>query len=355
VLLILLSALTTAFNPIIGIFTSVALVAGVALIWAWGAAKSLKSGRKVSGTFSFRNILVLGIIEFVGLLIALPTYLNLFSGVGGGHIYFSGLSMESLRYSMAIAIGIFPLAMLAVFSIWQADRKIRPFLAALLLAAGGLIFANVVLRIPPGNEANFYHIAAVLLAIPAGGILRVIDRRAGDLHTSWRRGAVLLVLFLPTTILVVIAYLNRPAIPLRFDGENLVRTPDETGLSELYDWAREMTAPQSVFVLDPRQRSAMVGNTAEFPAFSHRAMFTEHFTHYMVDMYPDVRRRYGIAIQLVNGEQLAGSDQEYLSGLSQPVYILIQDAENDQVMNLLERQYGAPVFHQDRLAVFRWQ
>jgi hypothetical protein len=185
--------------------------------------------------------------------------------------------------------------------------------------------------------------------------MQVIDLKTGSRRVSWKRGVVLLALFLPTTLLVVIAYLNRPAIPLKLEGEILERTPDETGLSELYGWARDKTESQSVFVLDPRQRNVMVGNTAEFPAFTHRAMFTEHFAHYIVDVYPDVRKRYGIAIKLVDGEPLSDSDSQYLAGLGRPIYVLIQDAENDQVMSLMADQYGAPLFQLDQLAVFRWQ
>jgi hypothetical protein len=214
---------------------------------------------------------------------------------------------------------------------------------------------DAVLSIPPGNEANFYHAAAVFLAIPAAGAVLRPQPGTKAIEVSPQRLGLAVLFFLPTTALLLVSYLGRPPVPLAYQGTDLMRASDGTGLGELYAWAQAETSPEAVFVLDPRQRVTMTGNTAEFPALSRRKLFTEHIKHYLVEGYPDARQRVQIATRLVSGQPLEPTDIKYLSDLGRPLYIVANGEIGSQNLDELEALYGSPVFAEGSIAVFRWQ
>ena len=196
-------------------------------------------------------------------------------------------------------------------------------------------------------------VLAVLLSVPAAASVLDVRTPRGPSAVDRRRAVLVVVIFLPTLLLLLAAYWRRPPLPADFSGVTLTRLPPASDLASFYAWARKDTAPDAVFVLDPRSRVAMCGNAPEFPAMTGRVLFVGEPAHYVVEPYPDARRRVDLAVRLVSGEALGPSDQAYLSRFRRPVYV-VADPASDALTARLRALYGEPVFRQGEVAVFRW-
>ena len=163
------------------------------------------------------------------------------------------------------------------------------------------------------------------------------------------------LVFLPTVLLLLAAYLDRPPLPATFDGPRLARLPKDSAFALFYRWVQTETSPDAVFILDPRQRVAMCGNAAEFPAMTGRVLFIGELNHYLVEPYPDAKRRVEIAVRLLFGDRLTQSDGTYLLQLNRPVYIVNDQSTDGSLFKGLEKRYGHPIFQRGALAVFKWQ
>jgi hypothetical protein len=162
------------------------------------------------------------------------------------------------------------------------------------------------------------------------------------------------LLFLPTLLLLLAAYWHRPPLPADFATPRLMRLPQDSGLASFYAWVQHTTSSDAVFILDPRQRVAMCGNIAEFPAMTGRVLFTEDLHHYMVQPYPDARKRFDLAVRLVSGEVPNSTDHAYLMDLKRPLYIVSDQATDSALIEQMHALYGSPVFDTSEVVVFRW-
>ena len=98
-------------------------------------------------------------------------------------------------------------------------------------------------------------------------------------------------LFLPTTAVLLMAYVGRPALPVDFQfaccrGGCLPTHPSRGSTTG----RRKDTSAMPSSSLDPDHRVATNGNVLEFPAMTSRTIFTETPGHYMVP-YSDAGRR----------------------------------------------------------------
>jgi hypothetical protein len=344
-------ALTTALSPIIGMAAGGAFGVGLVLTWLWGHSSPEAREPQVN----LKIILAAGIAIAAGVLIASPTYYHLITGPSSSHAQFWLFSAAGLRHLLTVLLSIFPVAALAFYGLRNAPRDRRQFLAILFLSSLALLALSVTFSLPAGNQSNMFHAAAVLLAVPAAG---VVFRRepSGDSYAfSNGRAVMIYVIFLPTLLTLIAAYVYRPALPASFESVHLARVPQDSDLAALYDWARNETEPDAVFIIDPRDRFAFCGNTAEFPAMTSRVIFTEHFRHYIVEPYPDSRMRFDMAVRLISGGPPDALDRAYLSELNRPVYLMIY---NSDILNLTDRMqpvYGPPVFRNGDGAVFKLQ
>jgi hypothetical protein len=245
---------------------------------------------------------------------------------------------------------------LAIIGILRTPLEHKPFVQVLFLAAIILLGASAVVVLPSWNQSNFFHAAAVMLAVPAAASIGRPDAALAAIGARTRRAASALVilLFLPTGLLLVAAYIRRPPLPATFERARLTRLPEDSALARLYQWVQTNTNPSSIFVVDPRRRIAMAGNIAEFPAMTGRAIFTEALGHYMVQPYPDARKRFDIAVSLVSGEKLGSAEQAYVSELKRPVYVVHYPTRKDPTFEKMESMYGSPRFHERDVWVFEW-
>ena len=187
-----------------------------------------------------------------------------------------------------------PLFALSWLSLRRATPAQRPFLAVLLLAAIVLTAAATLFALPAGNHVNFFHAALVLLAACASGWL--VDPNG---HLDRLRTGMLVAAFSPVLVLIVVAYTQRPPIPLAFEDRQLHRS-DVTHASRLYRWIRTETPTDAVFVIDPGPPiRAMAGNTAELPALTERTLFTARSDHYIVTGHPQAAQRSAVARQML--------------------------------------------------------
>lgn len=351
-------ALTAAFSPIIAIPAAAALMGGLGLVWLldrpavrrrWPAflSRLAPSGSRLS----LGSILISAVAMLAGLALAAPTFLHLVLGPSKSQVYWILFSRQGLEQILVLAITGLPLVLLAWVGLKKSDRISHPLLPALFFAALALLALNAPLWIPPGNETNFFHAAVIFLAVPAAAAaLRSADRLRAQVDGRIYTGLVLAGL--PTTLLLLAAYLARPALPLESQGANLARLPAQESLNLVYEWARTETSQDAVFVLDPKNRVTMAGNTAEFPTLAGRALFTEARQHYLVEPYPDAGYRVNLSSRLLMGEALSQADQAYLSALGRPVYLLADETTAAPAAQL-EKLYGTPVFSVDGLKVFR--
>ena len=343
------SFLTTALSPLIGLGVAGTLVAGLFGGWLLGDRQApvtpAASRAAIHGAA--------GVAIVAGALAASPTFYHLLTGPSDRAMRFWLASAAGWWHLATVTLSIGPLVALSLVGMRRANGARRPFLRILLLAAGLLLIADILVGLPAGNGSTFFIAAVAMLAGPAAGSVLDKEPSGASFNVDRRRAIAVVVFFLPTLLLLVAAYWHRPSLPADFSGTRLTRLPPDSDLASLYAWVQRDTAPDSIFVLDPRGRVAMCGNAPEFPAMTGRVLFVGELAHYAVEPYPDARRRVDLAVRLVSGEPAEPSDQAYLSRFRRPVYLVASSAD-DALVSRLRALYGAPAFRQGQIAVFRW-
>ena len=347
------SALCTAFSPITGICAGGALLIGIIGAWLW--ERHISKGATHGVEVSKRKVITAGLAIATGIFIALPTYYHLVFGPSASQVQFRLFSSGGFRDLVTIVLSVLVLVVLAAVGLIRASRNQRPLLLALFFAAVLLLVANAAFFIPPGNESNFFHAATVLLAVPAAGSIFRGGTKTEKVTPNYHFVAGTTLVFLPTVLLLLAAYVDRPQLPASFDGPRLARLPEDSDLALFYRWVQTETSPDAVFILDPRRRVTMCGNTAEFPAMTGRVLFLEQLNHYLVEPYPDAKRRVEIAVRLLSGDRLTQSDTTYVLQLNRPVYIVNDQSTDGSLFKRLEKRYGRPIFQRGDSTVFRWR
>ncbi len=347
------SALTTAFSPIIGVAAGGALLAGLAGYWAWErlAADGPRALLSLRGSAAFAAT---GLAILTGILVAAPTYYHLLVNPSDSEMRFGLLSREGIRHLISVALSLSLLGFLALVGFIRTTRERRRFLGMLLVAAVSLLVGDLVIIMPSANQSNFFHAAVVLLAVPAAGsILRAVPGNGHPTAGPRRAGAIVLA-FLPTLVLLLASYWNRPALPADFTGSRPARLPQDSDLALFYRWAQEETATDAIFVFYSRHRITMAGNISEFPAITGRTLFTEDPAHYMVGSSPEAAMRAEMAARLVSGEAPTDSERAYLAGLARPLYIVGYKPKDEDWLKRMQELYGPPAFQKGDVFVFTW-
>jgi hypothetical protein len=334
--LLLAAAASTALSPIVGLVAAGALSAALAGDWLIGMRRP--TGRDGDGRQ--QAVLRAAVALAGGGVVASPTYYHLFARSAQPEI------VVAFRPDLVatIAVSIAPVFALAIFTLVRSKQ--RRFLGTVTAAAAMLLVGNAFLRVPGANESDLFHVAAFLLAVPAAGAFYELRTFAPAVRRTV--GAASLAAMASTTAVVLWAYWERPAIPLRLEGAQLRRTPDGSPAAKLYAWIIASTPANAVFIADPQAAaSAPVGNTPEFPALTGRDLFVAQGPDYLVDPFADAGRRRRIAATLVSGGALDPRDRVYVDALRRPVFIVIEHVTDDAV-RALESRYGVPRFEDGR-------
>jgi hypothetical protein len=264
-------------------------------------------------------------------------------------------SRDGMRHLVTLAPSVALLAVLAYVGLRRVSRRCQAFLIVPFTAALLLLMADATFMLPDSNQSNFFHAAVVLLSVPAAASI-IRSTSAGENTVSLGRAVAIAAVFMPTVLLLLSAYVQRPPLPLEFDGARLQRLPRDSSLARLYEWVDGSTRPDAVFIIDPRPPwVAMCGNIAEFPAMTGRFLFTEQRHHYMVQPYADSALRTDMAVRLTAGERPTDADHAYLSALARPLYLLTYRADDAALVAELQGHYGPPRFHHGSVAVFEWR
>lgn len=351
--LVLASALTTAFSPIVGIAADGALLAGLAGYWA--RERFASGGPRALLSLRGSALWAAALAILTGILIAVPTYYHLLLNPSDSEMRLGLLSREGIRHLISVALSISLLGLLALLGFIRATGKRRRFLGMLLAAAALLLVADAAIIMPSANQSNFFHAAVVLLAVPAAGSILHAGPGSGHPTANPRRAGAIALVFLPTLALLLASYWNRPALPADFTGVRLARLPQDSDLALFYWWAQDEAATDAVFVFDPRHRITMAGNIAEFPAITGRTLFTEDPAHYLVGSSPEARMRAEMATRLVSGESPTYFDRAYLRNLARPLYIVGYKPEDVGWLERMQRLYGPAVFQKGDVFVFAWR
>lgn len=350
-LLCFCTALAAAMNPLIGLAGGGALIGGLILEWLLGRLQALtRLGEPAGGQarFPWKAVLALA----AGVLLALPTYKQLFSLSQGGTRWVL-LEARGLKLAEAVCVSGGPLLLMALVGLRRTSGDDRRFLKCVMYAAAGLLTAAIAIELPVENSCNFFHIAMVFLAPPAAGFLLPLRQGSTGALRAWRTAWVA-GLFVPATVLAAHAYTGRAPIDLAFDGARLLRTPLNSDLSRLYQWIATQTPADAVIVTDPRESVAVQGNVPELPAMTGRVLLVG-CEGYMTDPYPDVFRRRDIAKRLVGGYWLKPENRVYLGVMERPIYVVTYEARAPMLMRRLTAAMGDPVFQQGSVAVFSWR
>lgn len=345
-------ALTTAASPIIGLGAG-GVLGGFLLLFAVAPFRVLNrltgASRGIRRSYSAAFAAII-----VGLAIALPTYLHLLTGPSDSHPHLYLLSIEGLKHLVTLALNVGVLLLLAAIGYIKSSEENRGFFRLLFLGSLVLLLGDATVLLPSLNQSNLFHSAVVFLAIPAAGSVVAAPRRfSNETHPISHHAMIAIVLlFLPTTAVLLSAYVGRPALPVDFSSVLPRRLPSDSSLARLYDWTQKSTSANAVFVVDPNHRVATNGNVLEFPAMTSRTIFTETPGHYVVP-YSDAGRRLKIAVQLTSGEQVSAPDAEYVRQLRRPIYVLVDDSAAPGTPARMEQQYGAAAFRSGEIYVFR--
>ncbi|HVP31938.1 MAG TPA: hypothetical protein VMW35_22550 [Myxococcota bacterium] len=359
-LVVLLAALHRAWRRP-GALGLVVLAASAALLAALGPLVGLAAGGSLCaalvgvgtlrGRSDARRALLAAAALAAGMLAASPSFAHLFGVAGGRSAVLEGGLGGMAGRVVTLAASAWLLAALAGWQTVAARGEARTFFQVLLAAAAILAVAALVASLPQGNEDNLFHAALVLLAAPAAAC--VLDPRQTPPRVGRGRAAALFAVFAPVLALVLACYLGRPAVPLAFDGRELVRLPAHSDLSRLYAWIRAETPHDAVLVIDPGPPvRAFAGNTAELPAFTRRVLYTERERHYLVEPYADAAQRYRVAMALASGEALAPEDRAALAALERPIFLVVPDLADRERLARIASRLGPPVFRAGDATVF---
>jgi hypothetical protein len=333
--LLLAAAASTALSPIIGLVAAGSLSAALAGDWLAG----MRRPGVQQGPERLQAVLRAAVALAAGCVVAFPTYYHLFGRSAQPEI------IVAFRPDLVATIvtSIAPVMVLAFFTLLRSRQ--RRFLGIVVAASAMLLFGNTLLQIPGANESDLFHVAAFMLAVPAAGAFFELQAFAPAVRRTV--GAAFLAAMASTTAVVLWAYWERPAIPLRLEGAQLRRTPDSSPVSKLYAWIIASTPADAIFITDPQAPlSTPVGNTPEFPALTGRDLFVGQGPDYLVDPFADAGRRRRIAATLVAGEALDLRDRAYVDALRRPVFIVIEHATGDAV-HALGSRYGVPRFQDE--------
>lgn len=324
-------ALTAAFNPIIGLSSAGALVAAAAFVRVAGLRKALEAeghALEVSRSLAF----------LLGTLVAWPTFAHLF---GFHHAMSITLGTWMVVKAAALGAGFIVLLPLALWGVRAAPPHVRAGAAVLTTASLFLLIVVPFVELYEVNQHNFVNAASCLLAVPA----------AAWIAGRWRRAVALVLIFLPTTAGLTLAFAGRGTLPLVFEDGTFRRTPVGGALDAFYRWAATSTPQNAVFISDPGRPVKMSGNVSEIPAFTGRALLVDHLT-YMTEAYPDREIRSDIAQLVASGHPLTAQQHSYLNKLQRPLYVVTFVADEEHVVSRLTERYGPPLFQQAFVAAF---
>lgn len=337
----LVTAALVALNPIVGLAVS----GGLGFSWLlqdWLA-------RRRDPTTGFPHVAVV-IALAVGVLVAAPTFIQLFSQGGGTTTINPPGMMASKLVNMALNFLVVAVLVLLALRISLGQRT--GGLRAAAITGALLLLLVAVVHLEEGNEHNLTNAALVLLAVPA--VAPLVLARNGDRldHRKARRRLwVVALLFVPMTLGTWLAFDGRPPLPFQASGGALIRVPESDPLASLYAWIMQGTDNNAVFVVNPARPVKMSGNVSELPAFTARTLFTDQAS-YLTTVYQDATMRAALSGRLLEGEAVSADERRYLERLNRPLYIVSYQPE--QAVRLGAR-YGNPVFHRDFVTVFQWK
>ncbi|HWP48988.1 MAG TPA: SBBP repeat-containing protein [Candidatus Limnocylindrales bacterium] len=348
-LITLLAALITAFNPITGFVVSGSLLGASLIILCLTALKRSHFGYKFK-----KQPLVLSLLCLTGTLLAAPTYYHLFLLNKGTLSLTSSYSVFYLFLKLAaLSANFLILVSLAILGSWKSSYREGIGLWTLTLAGILLLLVVPLIILWPHNEHNLTNAAACLLAVPAVAWITCLPKRKEERISKGSLFLLLLgVLFLPTTFCTLLSYTGRPPLPLGFRGQTLQRLPEEGPLENLYAWIRNQTPSDAVFLCDPNEPVKMSGNVAELPAFTARTLFID-LPGYLTSQYKDANFRTTLAGNAAKGYPLTPPQRNYLRHLQRPLYLITYHADQEDLLNRLIQQNGGPIFRQDFVAVFK--
>jgi hypothetical protein len=327
--IVLVSSLLAAFNPLIGIAVAGAIAAASAAVFA--------SDRKRLGLLGDATACLAGTI------LAAPTYYHLFIRVSGG----AESSVEFPPGLLAFAVlGASFLILLPLALLGARHGKPQAGVRAIALSGLLLLAAALFVRLPEGNQHNFTNAAQCVLAVPA----------AAAVSTGRRKVVIallLFVIFLPVTAGTLAAFAGRPPMPVAATGGTLARLPQSGELEEMYRWIRQHTSANSIFVTDPALPVKMSGNVSELPAFTSRTLFTD-LPNYLTSPNRDAGYRRELASRATHAMALTASEQQYLRRLGRPVYIVASEDNVREVTSRMTALYGPPFFCREWVQVFRF-
>ena len=334
--------LLAAINPVMGLATAGTLTGAAGLA---AAIHRVRAGgwSPHAGTLWWRSLALSG-----GALLAAPSYYHLFTaGQGGWEL---STPATSLVKWVALTLTFAPIAGLAVWGALRAPARQRHGIAVTALAGLALLGAafaidlDTLRHVERGNEHNLTNAALCVLAVPAVAWISASRR-------LWHPAALVFLLFLPTTVLTVAAYVGSPSLPIAFDGRTLVRLPAGGPLDAFYGWARQSTPADAVFIIDPEAPVKMSGNVSELPAFTARTLFVD-LPGYMTDGHPEAADRRALAKAMLAGAALTDEQTAFLGRLNRPMFLVTHHADASESLERLERRYGAPAFYQGFVAAF---
>ncbi len=348
-LITLLTALITAFNPITGFVVSGSLLGASLIIFCLTALKRSHFGYKFK-----KQPLILSLLCLTGTFLAAPTYYHLFLLNKGTLSLTSSYSVFYLFLkSAALSANFFILVPLAILGSWKSFYREGIGLWTLTLAGILLLLVVPLIILWPHNEHNLTNTAACLLAVPAVAWITCRPKRKEERISRGSLFLLLLwVLFLPTTFCTLLSYTGRPPLPLGFRGQTLQRLPEDGPLENLYVWIRNQTPSDAVFICDPNGPVKMSGNVAELPAFTARTLFID-LPSYLISQYKDANFRTTLAANAAKGYPLTPLQRNYLRHLQRPLYLITYHADQEDLLNRLIQQNGEPIFRQDFVAVFK--
>jgi hypothetical protein len=319
-------------NPLVG----VSLIAPLALATlAWRR----KGERR-------RIVLILISLAAAGLA-SIPYLRTMAAGAEGESLVRLELALPPLL-GLLLASG--PVLLFACFGIIRLFGQVNRAALHLTLFCLCLLVMALVIDLPMDNQYKFIR----LLIFPAG---LLAAPAAAEFLRRMRlpKPAVVLVAglaLLPCSVMAFVIYLSgtRTEMPLEDRGVQIEVTRDDPERQEAYRILREETSPDSVVVVDIKDRLSALGGKMqgdEVPALARRPLYTGHL-FYLTERSPGFQDRLERTARLFLNEE--GPVPEPLE--ERPLYVLVR---SERIPELLQTNRYKEIYRGDSMALYRYR
>lgn len=252
---------------------------------------------------------ILNIILFSGItmLFILPYLVTISTARSTPQSFTLSLSMKNyktLLFCLPLPLFLF------FFSIKETLKSAAFNDRILIIWTGACLFTLPFFKLNGGNEYKLFYILLIPLALLSGWtIANLLERCKNYFPTKIAYISVLIVVFIPTNLITIYAYINQPS--------ELYMSEDECST---YKWIKENTSDSSVFIENISQGYSLL------PVFTQQRLFMGNLP--WLEQWGihrgKIKSRIELVRKLFNNSNPVKTIQEFKALVHDPLYVIVK-------------------------------